>query len=262
MGRPAVDPDARRAALYAAVHRGTPGDVDFHRAQCAGAARVLELGCGYGRVACALAEAGHAIVGVEIDPAMLGIARASAASAPAELRDRLTLREGDARALELGALRFERVLLAHSTIYCFRSDDEVRAVLRGARAHLVPGGRLVIDAYAADDFHAHLDPDAADAWGEIARVEAAGRRWRVLERSDWDRAAQRVSAHYRHEPLGGGRAIETTIEHRYLLASQLESLLRDEGFEVLRIDGDFESTPFHPEAEHLVVVAERSATGS
>lgn len=258
MARPEPDAQARRrAALYAAVHRGTPGDVDFHRAQCAGAARVLELGCGYGRVASALVAAGHEVVGVDVDPALLALARASLAEAPADVRARADLREGDARALSLGELRFARVILAHSTIYCFRSEGEVRAVLRGARAHLEPGGRVVIDAYAADGFHAHLDPDAPDEWGEVARVEAAGRRWRVLERSDWDRDAQRVLAHYRHEPLGGGRAIETTIEHRYLLASQLESLLRAEGFVPLRIDADFDGTPFHPDAEHLVVVAER-----
>ena len=38
------------AHLYAAVHDGNAGDVEFYRQRCAGAESVLELGCGDARV--------------------------------------------------------------------------------------------------------------------------------------------------------------------------------------------------------------------
>ena len=42
------------AELYELLHSGTPGDLAFYRKWCRGADNVLELGCGYGRVLCAL----------------------------------------------------------------------------------------------------------------------------------------------------------------------------------------------------------------
>jgi SAM-dependent methyltransferase len=250
-----VSETALRAALYAAVHRGTAGDLAFYRSACEGARRVLELGCGAGRLAIPLARDGHEVVGVDIDEALLDIARSKIRQTPAALRARLDLRVGDMRALELEELRFDRVLIAHSTIYCLQSDDDVRAMLREVRSYLAPAGQLLIDAYSADGFHDVLDPDADDPLTEIVRVTASGRLWRVLERSDWDREAQRVEAHYRHVPAGGGRAIDTTIIHRYMRAAQLETLLREEGFDDVRIAADFEGTPYGEDAEHMVVTA-------
>ena len=75
----------------------------------------------------------------------------------------------------------------------------------------------------------------------------------MLERSDWDREAQRVEALYRYVPTGGGRALDTAIIHRYMRAAQLEALLHDEGFDDVRIAADFEGTPYGEDAEHMVI---------
>lgn len=250
-----VSESALRAALYAAVHRGTAGDLAFYRSACKGTRRVLELGCGAGRLAIALARAGHEVVGVDIDGALLDIARAKIREIPAIARARLDLRVGDMRALELGELRFDRVVIAYSTIYCLETDDEVRAMLRGVRSYLAPAGQLLIDAYSADAFHDTLDPEATDPLTEVLRVKVGGRRWRVLERSDWNRDIQRIEVLHRHMPSGGGRALNTTIVHRYLRGAQLEALLHDQGFDDVRIAADFEGTPYGRDAEHMVITA-------
>ena len=62
--------------MYEAEHRGWTDDLDLYRALASRAGgRVLELGCGSGRVAMALAEAGHEVHGVDTSGAMLAIAR-------------------------------------------------------------------------------------------------------------------------------------------------------------------------------------------
>ncbi len=250
-----VSEAALRAALYAAVHRGTSGDLAFYRAACEGTRRVLELGCGAGRLAIPLARDGRGVVGVDLDEALLDIARSKIRQTPAAIRARLDLRVGDMRALALDELRFDRILIAHSTIYCLENDDEVRAMLRKVRSHLDPAGQLLIDAYSADGFHDVLDPNADDPLTEIVRVTVAERSWRVLERSDWDRENQRIEALYRYVPTSGGPALDTTITHRYMRAAQLETLLREEGFDEVRIAADFEGRPYGKDAEHMVVTA-------
>ncbi|MEZ4265484.1 MAG: class I SAM-dependent methyltransferase [Myxococcota bacterium] len=62
---------AARARVYDLLHRGTPGDIAFYRHVCAGAASVLELGCGSGRVLVELARAGLTMTGLDHDPAKL-----------------------------------------------------------------------------------------------------------------------------------------------------------------------------------------------
>ena len=71
-----ADPYARIADLYEAEHRSWTDDLDLYRALAArSGGPVLELGCGTGRIAIALAEAGHEVHGVDTSDAMLAIAR-------------------------------------------------------------------------------------------------------------------------------------------------------------------------------------------
>ena len=154
--------------------------------------------------------------------------------------------------------RFDRVLVPHSGLWCLPDDAAVRSCLASARRHLEPDGRLVLDAWAGDAFHAEGDPEDFGT-GEadpIVTVEVAGRgELDVYERVDWDRDAQRLDVTYLHVPRDGGRTEEGTIRHRYLLRPQLEALLTESGFEVERLEGGFGGEPYSPEADVLVCVA-------
>ena len=57
--------------LYHLLHRGNPGDLRWYRQRCAGAQRILELGCGDGRLLVPLAQDGAQVVGVDASEAML-----------------------------------------------------------------------------------------------------------------------------------------------------------------------------------------------
>ena len=67
---------AALARLYDLDLADDPGDVELYLALASRAdGRVLELAVGSGRVAVALAAAGHRVTGVDNDPAMLDRAR-------------------------------------------------------------------------------------------------------------------------------------------------------------------------------------------
>src|SRR5690606_41030673 len=80
------------AALYAALHQGSPGDVDFYNRVCAGAEGVLEFGVGAGRIALALAEASVSVVGIDCDEPLLSLALQRQAQRERELGRELPVR--------------------------------------------------------------------------------------------------------------------------------------------------------------------------
>lgn len=98
-----------------------------------GARRVLELGCGTGRL---LARVGAPVrIGVDLSPAMLRVAR----------RRGLAVVLADAHGLPFAAGSFDAILAGKGT---FRYLDYERAFAECARV-LAPGGRLGVHQYAA-----------------------------------------------------------------------------------------------------------------
>jgi SAM-dependent methyltransferase len=94
---------------------------------------VLDAGCGTGRVAIELARRGLDVVGVDLDPDMLAVARDKAPE--------LTWVGSDLAHLDLGR-RFDVVVLAGNVLRFVAAADRHATVTACAR-HLEPGGRLV-----------------------------------------------------------------------------------------------------------------------
>ncbi len=244
------------ARLYAAVHDGNPRDVEFYRRRCANAQSIVELGCGDARVLAALAAPGRTLVGVDIDPELLELARARLSATPdAEFE----LRCADMREVELGR-RFDRVIIPYGGLFCLLDEPSLHATLDRVAALLEPDGLLILDTWAADGFHAESDPDDQDpGWLEIVKaVELDGQRWEVLERSSWDKPAQRIDATYLHVRVGDEQAVEGLLRQRYVLAEQLRCSLATAGLELVELLGDFENSPYDAESELMVVVARPS----
>ncbi len=238
------------AELYAALHRGTPGDVEFYLRACAGADSVLELGCGYGRVLGALAEAGHRVVGLDRDPALAQTAR----SAVEPWGGRVVL--GEMSAFDLGE-RFDRIIVPFNGIYCLLEEGEIRRCFERVRAHLAPGGLLVFDAWAADRFHSEADPSDLDDdhLEPVGTVEAYGRTYDVFEQSRWNPDGQRIEARYLHVARDGSATLTCTLAQRYLRSDEAVALLEAAGLEPLVLHGGFDQHVYDDESDHLIVTA-------
>lgn len=97
-------------------------------------ARILDAGCGTGRVATKLTALGHDVVGVDADEAMIRVAQ--------ERDDVTRFVHADLAELALSAQTFDIVLLAGNVVP-YLADDTLVAVLRRMREHLTLDGRLV-----------------------------------------------------------------------------------------------------------------------
>jgi SAM-dependent methyltransferase len=128
-----VAPDGSPVDVYRALPR--PAEADTIHAALPAGASVLDLGCGTGRFARALAPLGHEVVAVDQEPAMLeGL----------DAVDGITAVLGDLGSLSLGRT-FDAVLLASHLI---DDDDLGPRALSVARRHLAPRGVVVGEVYA------------------------------------------------------------------------------------------------------------------
>ena len=239
------------AELYELIHRGTPGDTAFYVQMVQGAERVLELGCGYGRILQALSKTypDLNLTGIDHHPGLLRAAQG-------RLPNKVKLLEGSICQFSLGQ-KFDVILAPYSTLWCLKNDAEVKACLECVCEHLCSGGRFIFDAYAADGFHKQGLWPTEEEETFVAEVHGENQGYRVFERSDWLREQQSFVVRYRYEPVRGVKeeSVETVIHHRYLLSPQVRYALEGVGLTELSFWAGFGHEPWYPEADHLVVAA-------
>ena len=162
------DYDARWARM-AARGENVHGEVDLVERLLAehGGRRVLDAGCGTGRVAIELHRRGYSVTGTDLDDAMLAPARAKAPEIPWITADLA----GIADVPELRAAEFDLVVLA-GNVMIFVSPGTEGAVLAGLADRLVPGGLCVAGFQVRDD---RLPLAAFDAAARAAGLEPVAR---------------------------------------------------------------------------------------
>src|SRR5262245_10544231 len=118
---------------YDACHATLVADVGFWTSLVAPGTRVLELGCGTGRIAIQLAGAGAIGTGLDASPGLLAHARGKSAA--------VEWIEADMRGFALARADYDLVAIPYNTINVLTRRDDTLACLARARDHLVPGGR-------------------------------------------------------------------------------------------------------------------------
>lgn len=138
----------------------------------ADAASILDLGCGTGGHAVALAQRGFGVVGLDRSPEMVLIAKQKAQDAGVAV----DVREGDLLSYDLGQT-FDAALMMFAVLGYQHGNDEVKTALTRARAHLEPGGVLIFDVWFGPAV-LHQRPETRVATidadgGEILRISSA-----------------------------------------------------------------------------------------
>ena len=239
------------------------GEIDFYRALAAEArskgGRVLELGCGTGRVAIRLARDGVELVGLDLSGAMLAVAREKSAGI-----GNLRWVEGDMRAFELGETFHLVIVPGHGFQNLLTAEDQ-QACLESVRRHLAPGGLLVV----------HLDHQSVDWLGDLWRDGGGGfepgeqflypgteRQIRALRAWTYERATQTAVVETVWEEVGPDGLVvdrwETGLVRLHcLFRFEMEHLLGRIGFAVEAVYGDFFRRELEEESPEMIWVARK-----
>lgn len=209
------------------------------------AARVLDLGCGTGRLALGLAAAGHAVTGVDPAAASLAAARAKAGA------ERVMWVEGSTDCLPDAA--FDVAVMTSHVAQFFVTDEEWARALADLRRALVPGGRLVFDT---------RDPRARrwERWNPVEsrdRVTLADGVDVVVwtEVTAVEGGAVTFVHHYAFSD-GDERRSQATL--RFRGEEEVRSTLAQAGFTVDHIHGGWHREPIGaPDGELLVIAHTR-----
>ena len=127
--------------LVGAAHDDTSWFVD-HAGRSTGG-DVLDLCCGGGRTAVALARRGWRVTAVDRSPTQLSLARARCRDAGDDVEDRVRILAGDVSSLDLDR-SFDAVVIGGLSMTLFCADQRA-GLLEVVRRHLALGGRLLFD---------------------------------------------------------------------------------------------------------------------
>jgi SAM-dependent methyltransferase len=223
------------------------GDTEFYRrlAMETGGP-ILEVGCGTGRVAAALAGDGHEVVGVDLSGPMLRRAEQRRAVLSADVAARLSFHRADMRTLDLG--RDFALIVTPARVFQFMLTSAAqREALAALRSHLRPNGRLVLDL-----FDPRLDlviPSAAVTMrgGELIHPTTGNRvTWEIGGQRP-DPARQLIVEDWTFSEIdASGEMLRTATEQltlRWSLRSEMRFLFELVGFDVVADYGDFSGGP-------------------
>jgi SAM-dependent methyltransferase len=256
-----ADAPVALARLYDLDLSVDPGDLDLYLALAARSDRpIVELAVGTGRVAVPLAQAGHRVTGIDIDPPMLARARSRAAAAEPGVADRLRLVEGDLLAPRPeDAGTFGLAILALNSILLVGGLREQRRAMGVLADLLAPGGIAVVDAWQplAEDL-VRFDGRLSLEW--LRRDADSGRDVAKLAAAWYDGATRAVTLTTIFDEAAPGEPPSrwTRVEALHLIsADELRAHAEDAGLVVEVVAGDYDLAPLSPGDERAILVARR-----
>ena len=239
------------ASLYHAHHNRHLEDLPFwlELARQQGGP-ILELGCGSGRVLLPLARAGYHATGLERDPDMLCVLRENMEPG---LEGQVELVEGDMAAFELRR-RFSLVIMPCNT-YTMLSAVQRRATLDCACRHMEPRG-LFAASVPNPALLRRLPRRSAAEVEESFPHPLDGEPVQVS--SGWERSKQSLTIHWYYDhllPDGGVERVSMQASHALIPEENYQSELEGAGLRLVERYGDFDRSPYSPDAPSLILLA-------
>lgn len=218
----------------------------------------LVASCATGTLLLHLLERGVDAHGFDISAGMIAALYAKArARGVADIRRRVTRQD-------LIEFRYDRtfrdiLIPGRSFLHLATQDDQI-ACLANARAHLEPGGRLLLNVFQVD--HRRLIEDARGGSefrpvGAYPHPDDAARSIELSLRQRNDLVRQTMHLTWRFRERGApGKETESRMVLRYILPEEFRLLFRIAGFRAATAAGDFDGSELSADSPEQIWIAE------
>ena len=202
----------------------------------------LDMGCGPGRHAVALAKAGFDVTGVDLSAFLLGKARQHAESSGVEVE---WVREDMVSFVR--PERYDLIVNLFTSFGYFKLQVEETQALRNMVDSLADGGCIVMDLMGKEALAERMQRDRQPT--EERSDALLIQRIDVLD--DWGRARSEWIL------VRGDTAERFHFEHVLYSGQELRERLNWAGLSDVRLFGDFDGRPYGPGAKRLIALGRR-----
>ena len=214
-------------------------------------ARVLDLTCGPGLYAVALAQRGAEVTGVDFGPASIAHARELAASAG--VSERCQFVEADVRAYEPEAAAFDAALFIYGQLAVF-PREVARQLLGKAATALKPGGSLLVELLEQERVDKKNSTwwftDETGLWGDAPFISLGERFWYEDEKLSCERF---YTLH-----LESGRLDEIILCDQTYSVEEMVQMMRDAGFATVEVYPAWDGLALYDAPEWNAYVARKA----
>jgi len=259
----AIDIRKEAAKYYDLIPSPFEGkDIQFYIAHLpAGETRVLELGCGTGRVLLPLAQYVDFIYGVDLSEAMLSICRVKLNQAGI-MPTRAQVEWGDITNMDLQH-KFDLITAPFRVMQNLETDLQLDGLFATIRRHLVPGGKCILNAFRPwgdEDFVRHKWAERqteAFSWetpageGRLVCYEYVTR----VHPTQYINYPRLIYRYYEGEELKDEAVLD--IAMRAYTPEDFERLVLDHGFQILGKWGGYSGEVFGEGSELVIEFGDR-----
>ena len=209
-------------------------------------ARILELCCGTGRLTIPIAQEGYNICGVDYTPSMLEQAQAKAIKAGLEIN----FIEADIRTLDLQE-QFDFIFIPFNSIHhLYRNEDLFRA-LECVKKHLKDGGLFLFDC-----FNPNIQYIVENEKGQtvIAEYKTDDNRNVLIKQTMRNESATQIYRIEWHYSINSKFHSTQNLDMRLFFPQELDSYLKQVGFNIIHKFGGFGEETFSNESEKQIYV--------
>ena len=206
-----------------------------------GEGNALDLACGPGRHAVALAKGGFRVTGVDLSPFLLQ----KAASLAEEMRVEVEWVEADMRHF-LRPEAFDLVISMFTSFGYFDDKNDEMTTLRNTYHNLRSGGTLVMELMGKEILARGFLPTTSE---ELSDGRLLVQRREVYD--DWTRLRNQWIL------IEGERATSFSFHHTVYSGQELRDRLIDTGFSDIQLFGGLDGSEYGRNARRLVAVARK-----
>jgi SAM-dependent methyltransferase len=251
---------------YDREHLGEDEDIAFYRSLCQRLApkKILELGCGTGRITVPLAELGFEVVGLDRQPEMLRKAEERRLQSRPEIQERLEFIEGDMRTWS-GQSDFDLILIPGSSISHLLSLEDQLAVWKTSHRNLRIGGRFSVEitmpnmASFADSFS--VPPRSIVEIDIDSENEKDGTRLIRRKTTRYESHEQLAQIRFLYEEYRNGRGVETSVDDfasHVFFPREVHLLFLHTGFDVEETLGDYRGRKLKADSPLIIMIGRRT----